>query len=164
MDQPTLLAQVDFARSKLLASLDAIEEGAGADLQKALAWRPAPGRAHVAWQAMHCAASHHKYLHLRYLGRAEPTDRQLCADFAAGSVPSDANVPDLATIRATLARTFDEYRAYAAGAGAAELARVLTMPNGQQRTVGESIQLMAWHESHHQGQIHLTWNCYQATR
>jgi hypothetical protein len=23
--------------------------------------------------------------------------------------------------------------------------------------------LMAWHESHHQGQIHLTWNLYTAS-
>jgi uncharacterized damage-inducible protein DinB len=28
------------------------------------------------------------------------------------------------------------------------------MPSG--RTIGESIILMAWHEAHHQGQIHLT--------
>ena len=33
------------------------------------------------------------------------------------------------------------------------------MPSG--RTVAESIILFAWHEAHHQGQIHLTWNLYK---
>lgn len=163
MDTATLLAQTDFARNRLLGTLDAIEKAAGADLQTVLAWRPAPGRAHVAWQAMHCAATHDRYLNARIRG-GEPTDAALIANFASGSTPSDEKVPDLATIRATLARTFDDYRGFVAGADAAELSRVLTMANGQQRTIGESILLLAWHEAHHQGQIHLTWNCYQASK
>lgn len=163
MDPATLLANVDWARSKLLASLDAIEKGAGADVQQALGWRPAPGRAHIAWQAMHCAASLDKILNVRIKG-GQPVDATLLADFASGSTPSDANVPDLATIRATLARTFADWRAFVAGVSAAELDRTIVVPNAPPRTVGEWILNMAWHESHHQGQIHLTWNCYQATR
>ena len=33
---------------------------------------------------------------------------------------------------------------------------------GTQRTDGESLIMLAWHEAHHQGQIHLTWNLYKA--
>ena len=162
MDTITLLAVTDFSRARLLGTLDAIEKAAGADVGRALAWRPAPGRAHVAWQAMHCAATHDRYLNVLLRGTGAPKDRALCDAFAGGSTPSDDDVPGLATIRATLARTFDDYRAHVAGLDANALARVQAMPNGTTRTVAESITLLAWHEAHHQGQIHLTWNCYQA--
>jgi hypothetical protein len=161
MDPATLLAFADAVRAKLLASLDAIEKAAGADVQTALAWRPAPGRAHIAWQAMHCAASLDKILNVRIRG-GPPGDAKLLADFAAGSTPGDANVPDLATIRATLARTFADWRAFVAAASAEELDRQIVVPNVPPRSVGEWVMNMAWHEAHHQGQIHLTWNCYQA--
>ncbi|MFT3788568.1 MAG: hypothetical protein QM770_20750 [Tepidisphaeraceae bacterium] len=36
------------------------------------------------------------------------------------------------------------------------------MANGVTRGVGESFVLLAWHEAHHQGQIHITWNLYKA--
>lgn len=161
MDNATLLAMVDLARARTLGTLDAIEKAAGADLPKVLAWRPAPGRAHIAWQAMHCAASLDKILNVRLRGGA-PVDAELLANFASGSTPSDANVPDLATIRATLARTFPDWQAFVAAADAAELSRAIVVPNAPPRTVAEWILTMAWHEAHHQGQIHLTWNCYQA--
>lgn len=163
MDTKTLLAMADLIRNRTLGSLDAIEKAAGADIGKALAYRPAPGRAHIAWQAMHCAASLDKILNVRIRGGA-PADAELLANFASGSTPSDDNVPDLATIRATLDRTFAPWRAFIAGADAAELARMIVVPTVPPRSVGEWIINMAWHEAHHQGQIHLTWNCYQATR
>ena len=45
---------------------------------------------------------------------------------------------------------------------AGDLARTVPAPGGKQRTVTEAILLMAWHEAHHQGQIHLTWNLFKA--
>ena len=162
MDTATLLAAIDFSRARLLGSLDAIEKNA-ADLPGALAWRPAPGRAHLAWQAMHCAATHDRYLNVLLLGNGAPKDAALCAAFAGGSTPSDENVPTLATIRAALATTFADFRGHVASLGTSDLAQVQTMPNGTTRSVGESIVLLTWHEAHHQGQVHLTWNAYQAT-
>jgi uncharacterized damage-inducible protein DinB len=53
-------------------------------------------------------------------------------------------------------------RDHASEASAEELNRIVVMPTGPQRTVAESLLLMAWHEGHHQGQIHLTWNLYKA--
>ena len=58
------------------------------------------------------------------------------------------------------------YRAGKAAADVAtsrqELARVQDFPNNVKRTIGESIVLLTWHDAHHQGQIHLTWNLYKA--
>lgn len=159
MDIPTLLAGLQFARERLLASLDAIEKS-GQDVNKVLAWRPGPGRAHIGWQAMHCAATHDRYLNVRLLG-GEPTDPQLVAAFAGGSTPDDQKVPTLPTIRDTLQRHYTQLRDYVAGSTPADLQRLVGSP-GQQRTIAESLLLLTWHEAHHQGQIHLTWNLYKA--
>ena len=48
------------------------------NLPKALAWRPGPARAHIAWQAMHCAATHDKYLNVHIRG-GKPHDEALVA-------------------------------------------------------------------------------------
>lgn len=157
MDRSTLLASLEFARHRLLNSLDVIEKS-GADVAKVLAWRPGPGRAHIAWQAMHCAATHDKYVNGRLKGMP-PTDPVLCETYGGGSVPSDHNIPSLTTIRETLARHFQTVKAFVAEA---DLHRMVDFPAGGQRSVGESLILLAWHEAHHQGQIHLTWNLYKA--
>jgi|SRR5665213_1546930 len=155
MDVNTLLAGLDFSRTRLLALLDTIEKS-GQDVSKVLAWRPGPGRAHIAWQAMHCAATHDRYLNVGLKG-GKVNDEALVAAYAGGSTPSDSNIPAMAEIRSALETTYAAFRNHAATLPAAELDRM--MPS--KRTVGESLLLMAWHEAHHQGQIHLTWNLYK---
>lgn len=155
MDIPTLLASLDFGSARLLNTLSTIE-GSGQDVRKVFAWRPGPGRAHIGWQAMHCAATLDRYLNVGVKG-GKPQDEALVASFAGGSKPSDENVPDLASVRAALERCYAHFRDHVAALQPADLERKL--PNG--RTLGESIILLAWHEAHHQGQIHLTWNLYK---
>jgi DinB superfamily len=155
MDRDTLLAMTDFSRARLLAVLDTIEKN-GAHVEKALAWRPGPGRAHIAWQAMHCAATHDKYLNVN-VRAGQPNDAALVAGYGGGSAPSDESIPSLATIRSTLAKEFEQFRQFIAGLTPVESKRKLTSG----RTVEESVLLLAWHEAHHQGQIHLTWNLYK---
>ncbi len=105
---------------------------------------------------MHCAATHDRYLNVNILG-GQPNDPSLVTAFAGGSVPSDENVPSLAKIRAALAKNIEPLRKFIADLPVAEMDRKL--PSG--RTLGESLVLLAWHEAHHQGQIHLTWNLYK---
>ena len=165
MDLPTLLAAIDFSHNRLLGLLDTIEQSCEQSgcAPAALAWRPGPGRAHIGWQAMHLAATLDRYLNVRLLG-GEPSDPALIDHFASGSTPSDDRVPTLADIRSTLAKHHGAFRAYVAGLTVADLARVLDLPNNVRRSVGESILLLTWHEAHHHGQIHLTWNCFKAAR
>lgn len=160
MDPTTIVAAMDFARQRLLTTLDTIE-ASGQDMAKVLAWRPGPGRAHIAWQAMHCAASHDRYLNVA-VRAGQPRDAALVSGYAGGSTPVDGVQPNLATIRATLARTFEDFRGFAASATPAELSRVVVMGKNQ-RSIAEALMLLTWHEAHHQGQIHLTWNIYKAT-
>ena len=155
MDRDTLIAGLDFSRTRLLNILDVIEKSGQAPA-KVLAWRPGPGRAHIAWQAMHCAATHDKYLNVIIRG-GKPKDEALVANYGGGSTPSDQNVPDLAAIRTALEGPYAAFREYVGSITPAELER--KMPSG--RTIGETIILFIWHEAHHQGQIHLTWNLYK---
>jgi hypothetical protein len=155
MDRTTLLAGIDFSRNRLLNTLADIEKS-GKNPAQVLAWRPGPGRAHIGWQAMHCAATHDRYLNVGVRG-AKPADERLVAAYGGGSTPSDDNIADFSTIRATLEKTFTPFRDFVANLSDEEQARKL--PNG--RTVVESILLLTWHEAHHQGQIHLTWNLYK---
>ncbi len=160
MDNATLIAQLDFTRARLLGTLEAIEKS-GYDVGKVLAWSPAPGRAHLAWQAMHCAATHDRYVNVR-LRDATETDPELVKNFAGGSTPSDDIVPALPVIRAALEKHYTTFKEFVRTASAQEIARSMDFPNNVKRTVGESIILLAWHEAHHQGQMHITWNMYKA--
>jgi len=159
MDQATLIAGMEFARTRLLGALTTIENS-GQDVQKVLAWRPAADRAHIAWQAMHCAATHDRYINSRIKG-GQVKDESLVTNFAGGSTPSDSNVPTLADIRQKLESSFADAVAAVRGLSAADLATVQDLPNNVRRSIGESITLLTWHEAHHQGQIHLTWNLYK---
>ena len=160
VDKQTLLAGLEFSRNRLLAELETIEKS-GQDAAKVLAWRPGPGRAHIAWQAMHCAATHERYLNVGLLG-GPVKDQALVADFAGGSTPSDSNVPSLATIRQNLTKTFDPLKTFLADQTPQSLDRQLPASGGKTRSIAESIILLTWHEAYHQGQIHLTWNLYKA--
>ena len=160
MDSESLVFALEFSRTRLLATLDAIEKS-GQDVAKVLAWRPGPGRAHIAWQAMHCAATHDRYLNAGIL-QGSVKDQELVANFAGGSTPSDTNVPTLAVIRQKLAATYNPLKKFASEQTPQSLMRQVPAPGGKTRTVAESIVLLTWHEAHHQGQIHLTWNLYKA--
>ncbi len=153
----TILSTLDFSRDRLLGSLDSISKS-GQNTTKILAWRPGVGRAHIGWQAMHCAATHDRYVNVRIKG-GEPNDIALCDGFAGGSTPSDSNVPTLDAILEKLAANYSAFKSFLQ---TADLSQVTDFPNNVKRTIGESAILLAWHEAHHQGQIHLTWNLYQA--
>jgi hypothetical protein len=157
MDLPTLLQSLAFSHSRLLTTLENIEKS-GQDLHKVFAWRPGPGRAHIGWQAMHLAASYDRMLNVR-LKKGQPIDPDLVTHFGGGSTPSDDRVPSLADIRAKLKLHYDNFLAYLQ---TADLSQAVEFPDGVRRTVGETVILYTWHEAHHQGQIHLTWNCYKA--
>lgn len=161
MDKDTLIAAMEFSHGRLLGILETIEKS-GHDIQKVLAWRPGPGRAHIAWQAMHCAATHDAYLNVGLL-KGSPKDQELVTHFAGGTSPSDERVPPLGVIRQKIATSYADFKSFVAQQTPATLETKAFSPGGKERTVGESILLLTWHETHHQGQIHLTWNLYKAS-
>lgn len=159
MDSQTLLAMLDFAHARLLGSLDAIEKS-GEPAETVLTWRPAANRAHIAWQALHCAATHDKYFNVLIKGAAAPTEPDLVNNYGGGSKPTDTIKLTLANIREALQRHFAPLRSFVSTLTPHEMERLVGPPD-RQRKLGDAIVLLAWHEGHHQGQLHLTWNLYR---
>lgn len=151
-------AVLSLSRRKVLELLTAIE--ASAAPAAVLGWRPGPGRAHIAWQFMHVAATEDRHLNVRMLG-GEPREPELVRRFAGGSVPDD-DTPSLEVIRSYLSTQRDALLAHLRGLSAASLE---SKPNEQAQWVyREWFQVLAWHEAHHHGQAHLTYNLYRATQ
>jgi hypothetical protein len=147
---------LEFTRKKTLDTLDTIAKRPDAD--KVLGWRPGPGRAHIGWQLMHIAATDDRHLGVR-MRLGDPAEPELVKRFAGGSTPDD-KVP-----------TVDEIRRYLNERRAAMLNHLATLteadlpkkPNEQAPWTYETwFQVLSWHEAHHQGQAHLTFNLYKA--
>jgi uncharacterized damage-inducible protein DinB len=151
-----LIEMLDFSRQKTLALVDKLSKEA--NVQTILGWRPGPGRAHIAWQLMHIAATDDRHVHVRMTG-GQPQEAELVRRFAGGSTPDD-NIPTIQEIR----RYLDTQRAEVLSHVKSLPDRLLpTKPNEQTPwTYQEWLKLLAWHEAHHQGQAHLTFNLCQA--
>jgi hypothetical protein len=156
MTIPDLIEFLDFSRQKTLSLLESLAKDASA--QKVLGWRPGPGRAHIAWQLMHIAATDDRHVHVRMTG-GQPQEPEYVRRFAGGSTPDD-DIPALGEIRRYLDAQRQELLAHLRKLDPAMLDK---KPNEQAPwTYREWIKVLAWHEAHHQGQAHLTHNLFKA--
>jgi hypothetical protein len=154
-----LLEFLEFSRQKTLGTLDALAKLP--NVAQALGWRPGPGRAHIAWQLMHIAATDDRHVHMRMTG-GQAQEPEYVRRFAGGSTPDD-QIPSLDEIRRYLTTQRQELTAHLKSLDAAMLDK---KPNDQAPwTYREWIKVLAWHEAHHQGQAHITLNlCQVASR
>lgn len=151
-----MIGFLDFGRQKTLGLLDILAKED--DVQAILGWRPGPGRAHLAWQLMHIGATDDRHVHVRMQG-GQPQDTEAVRRFAGGSTP-DEQIPTLDEIRRYLAAQRQELLGHLKKLDDSALDR---KPNEQAPwTYREWIEVLAWHEAHHQGQAHLTLNLYRA--
>jgi uncharacterized damage-inducible protein DinB len=147
-----------FNRGRTLATLGQIAKMP--DPHHVLGWRPGPGRAHIGWQLMHVAVTEELFATER-LGGTKPPSGELVSRFRGGSTPDDT-IPSLEEIRshldsarALLLQTASRFRE-------ADLATIPEALREKGWTLGTVLQIIAWHEAHHQGQAHVTLNLYQA--
>jgi uncharacterized damage-inducible protein DinB len=152
------LQLMDLCRERTLGTLTAIEKLP--DPAKALGWRLGPGRAHIAWQMMHIGITEEIFATDRFLG-TQPGFPELLPRFKGGSTPDD-NVPTLATIRDVLAQAREHFRDTARKLTAEDLARIPEAFKERGVTIGKALQIIVWHEAHHQGQAHSTLNAFKA--
>lgn len=156
MSMTTLLEVFEFAREKTLAFVETLSKLP--DPQQALSWRPAPGRAHIAWQLMHLAATDDRHVHLRMQG-GQPQRPDYVQRFAGGSTPDDT-IPTLEEVRAYLTEQRLEITAHWRKVPDSALD---TKPNEQAPwTYRQWVKMLTFHEAHHQGQAHLTLNLFKA--
>ena len=150
------LDMLSLPRRKTLELVTAIESAT--DSAAILAWRPGPGRAHVAWQLMHIAATDDRHLNVRMRG-GSPAEPEFVKRFAGGSTPDD-DIPSIQVIRSYLESQREAMLAHLRTLSEADLE---TKPNEQAPWIyREWIGVLAWHESHHHGQAHLTQNLFRA--
>jgi hypothetical protein len=156
-----LIAALEFNRPRTLALLDKIE--VEPDPRAVLGWRPGAGRAHIGWQLMHIGVTEELFATERLNPEKPAQWTDLWPRFRGGSTPDD-NIPTPAQIREVLqgARqrlletlaTFDDSRLDWIAPALAERKLPLL----------DVLHILGWHEAHHQGQSHITFNLYKASR
>ena len=149
----------EFNRGRTLATLDAV--AALPDPRRALGWRPGPGRAHIAWQLLHIGVTEELFATERLKG-TPPAFTELIPRFRGGSPPDD-NVPTAAEIREVLNASRQHLIETVSNLTAADLEVIPPAFKERGWTVAKALQVITWHEAHHQGQAHITLNLYKAT-
>jgi uncharacterized damage-inducible protein DinB len=155
----SMIAAYQFNRPRTLGLLDKIEQLP--DPQRVLGWRPGAGRAHIAWQLTHIGITEELFATERLVPGAKLAFTDLVPRFKGGSTPDD-EIPPAALIRKVLTESREHLLQTLTRFGDKDLG---TIPEGfkeRKLTVVEILQILAWHEPHHQGQAHITFNLYKA--
>ncbi|GIX03864.1 MAG: hypothetical protein KatS3mg113_0870 [Planctomycetaceae bacterium] len=151
------LRQMQFNRSRTLATLDEISKMEHPQL--VLGWRPGTGRAHIAWHLAHVAITEELFATERLFNRPAgfPT---LISRYKGGSVPDD-QIPSVSELRQWL----DETRLHLVNAlGTFSDSDLPIVPEPLKErgwSLETTLQVLCWHEAHHQGQAHAVLNLYK---
>jgi uncharacterized damage-inducible protein DinB len=152
--------QMDLNRTRTVATLDEIAKCANP--QAALGWRPGPGRAPLAWQLMHIAVTEELFATERLFGRA-PAYSELVPRFRGGSKPDD-DIPSLESLREILQDTRSHLRNALSTFSDQDLGVIPEAFRERGWTLERILQVICWHEAHHQGQAHLSLNLWKAAQ
>ena len=96
------------------------------------------------------------------LANKEGRFRDLWSRFRGGSTPDD-DVPSIAQIRDVLAGGRDDLLVTLGEQDPAKLDEVVwEAPDGRRLSLRNILQIISWHEAHHQGQAHITLNLYNS--
>lgn len=150
----------EFSRGRSLGTLETIE--ALPNPQAVLGWRPGPGRAHIAWQLMHIGITEELFATERLRGTPAGFS-DLIPRFRGGSTP-DENIPTAGQIREVLNATRAHLLETVGSLTAAELEVIPPAFKERGWTITKSLQVVTWHEAHHQGQAHITLNLYKTAQ
>lgn len=150
----------DFNRTRTLALLDSI--AAEDDPEGILGFRPAPGRAHIAWQLMHIGITEELFATERLLG-GTPDFADDVPRFRGGSTPDD-EIPSVESIRSVLDQSREHLRSTISSFKESDLAIIPEHFKERGWTLAQILNVLAWHEPHHQGQAHITLNLWKAKR
>jgi uncharacterized damage-inducible protein DinB len=149
----------EFNRGRTLATLDEIEKLPSP--QAALAYRLAPGRAHIAWQFAHIGVTEDIFANERLSTERPGRFAELWPRFRGGSTPDD-NIPDLATIRKILADSRTSLLETLSHLREDQLDQVQPQLAEKKWTNLTVLHIIGWHEAHHQGQAHAMLNSFKA--
>jgi len=153
-----VVSQWEWNRSRTLALLDDIAKWDNP--QAILGWRPGPGRAHIAWQLMHIGVTEELFATERLVGTVAAYP-DLIPRFRGGSTPDD-DIPALDRIRDVLEGSRTHLLQTLSTLTEADLDQIPPALRERGWTVARILEVLTWHEPHHQGQAHLTFNLWKA--
>lgn len=154
----TYLESYCFNRTKTLGLLEQIEAMPGP--RDVLGWRPGAGRAHIAWQLMHIGVTEELFATERLRPDKSGSFTELWSRFRGGSTPDD-DISSVAEIRQLLQEAREHLLDTLARFSEGDLKTITwTHPSGKVLNLLTTLQIIGWHEAHHQGQAHLTLNLY----
>lgn len=152
-------AQMEFHRTRTLTTLDDIAKQPNP--AAILSWRPGPGRAHIAWQMMHVGITEELFATERLIEGSQAAFPGLAPRFKGGSTPDD-DIPEIGQIRKVLEESRAHLTATLGRFSDADLPTVYPWFKERGWTFERVLQVLCWHEAHHQGQAHITYNLYKA--
>ncbi len=147
-------AQLEFNRQQTSKMLDEIEKTGRAD--EVLAWRAATGRAPIGWQIMHFASTEDRMA--KAIGGRPIVSEKWAEQFKSGKAPSEW-IPKMAETRKYLA---ESRTSLDAAINSFDLAKMEEKPADFPFNFRSMFQILMWHEPHHQGQAHATFNLFKA--
>jgi hypothetical protein len=119
------------------------------------------GRAHIAWQLMHCAATYDRYLNFRILNQ-DAKYPDLVKSYGNGSVPNSKLIVKIEEILSAFEITTKPYYSYFESL---DPEKIEDKPHlAAEKTHREILHLLNWHEASHMGQAQITWNAFRAYR
>jgi hypothetical protein len=153
-----MLDVMELCRLRTLATLDEVAKLP--DPIAVLGWRPGTGRAHIGWQLTHIGITEELTATERMQGTT-PAFPDLVPRFKFGSVPDD-NIPSMDLIRQVLAESRGHVQESFAKIQDSDLETILPWYKERGWTIRRILQILIWHEAHHQGQAHITLNLWKA--
>jgi hypothetical protein len=154
-----LVKSYGFNRTRTLGTLEAIE--ATGKAREILAWRPGPGRAHIGWQLMHVGITEELFATERLAPEKAHSFEDLWPRFRGGSTPDD-DVPPPEFIRKVLGESREHLLDTLTRYGDDRLGEIPPALAQRKLTMQDVFHILSWHESHHQGQAHITFNLFKA--
>lgn len=148
----------EFNRQRTLATIDEIAKLP--DPIAVLGWRPAPGRAHIAWQMMHVGITEELFATSRLRG-TQHAFPELVPRFKGGSTPDD-DIPSIDLVKQVLSTGRAHLLETTATLAEADLETIPEAFKERGWTIATILKIIAWHEAHHQGQAHITLNLWKA--
>jgi len=155
----TLIKSYEFNRVRTLGLLNRAEQEA--DPHELLGWRPAEGRAHVAWQLMHIGVTEETFATERLAPDKAGAFTELWPRFRGGSTPDD-DIPSADEIRRVLNEGREHLLDSLSQFDEDNLGDIPDAFKERGLTLLDVLHILGWHEGHHQGQAHITLNLYKA--
>ncbi len=153
-----ILELLEVNRTRTLGTLDEISKLPNP--ATVLGWRPGPGRAHIGWQLTHIGITEELTGTERMLGKS-PAFPDLAPRFKFGSVPDD-DIPSVDLIRQVLTESRRHLLDCFAQFSDSDLETIPDWYRERGWNIRRILQILVWHEPHHQGQAHLTLNLWKA--